>query len=150
VYLLAHHTTRLEMFVSHIATGTSKDVSLRKVSNQIYDFVTQVARFLQNLQSSNKETLLELHKILYKGHRKVYGYCNVYTTTHVPYILSRELTDRPSSRSGIHLETPTFPQLAKKLPTFYVTRRFITVYTTAHHMSLPWSRLTQSTPSQRI
>ena len=32
-----------------------------------------------------------------------------------------------------------FPQLAKKLPAFYGTRRFITAFTSARHLSPPWA-----------
>jgi hypothetical protein len=35
-----------------------------------------------------------------------------------------------------HLEKLTVPQLVKKLPAFYGTRRFITAFTTARHLSL--------------
>jgi hypothetical protein len=34
----------------------------------------------------------------------------------------------------------------KKLPAFYGTRWLITMFTTAHHWSLPCARLIQSTP----
>jgi hypothetical protein len=36
------------------------------------------------------------------------------------------------------------PKLLKKFPAFYGTRRFITVFTTARHLSLFWARLIQS------
>jgi hypothetical protein len=32
--------------------------------------------------------------------------------------------------------SPVIPQLVRKFPTFYSTRRFITVYARAHHLSL--------------
>jgi hypothetical protein len=37
-------------------------------------------------------------------------------------------------------------QLVKKLPKFYGTRRFITTYTSARNLSLPWDRSIQSMP----
>jgi len=37
------------------------------------------------------------------------------------------------------LQKPTLPQLAKNVPTFYATRQFITVPTTACHLSLSWA-----------
>jgi hypothetical protein len=37
------------------------------------------------------------------------------------------------------------PKLLKKFPAFYGTRRFITVYTRARHLSLSWARSIQST-----
>jgi hypothetical protein len=38
------------------------------------------------------------------------------------------------------------PELLKKFPAFYGTRRFITAFTRARHLSLSWARLIQSTP----
>jgi hypothetical protein len=38
------------------------------------------------------------------------------------------------------------PKLLKKFHTFYGTRRFITVYPRARHLSLSWARSTQSAP----
>jgi hypothetical protein len=37
-------------------------------------------------------------------------------------------------------------KLLKKVPAFYGTRRFITAFTTARHLSLSWARLIQSMP----
>ena len=39
------------------------------------------------------------------------------------------------------------PQLVNKLPTFYGTRRFITAFTSAHHLYLSWTTSIQSMPS---
>jgi hypothetical protein len=44
----------------------------------------------------------------------------------------------------------TVTQLVNKFPVFYVTLRFITVFTTARHWSLSWARCIQSTPSHPI
>ena len=41
--------------------------------------------------------------------------------------------------SRVLLEKLTVSQLDKKFPTFYGTRRFITAFTSAHHLSLPWA-----------
>jgi len=41
-------------------------------------------------------------------------------------------------------------QLVNKFPILYGTRRFITVFTTARHLSLPWSRSIQFTQCQLI
>jgi hypothetical protein len=38
------------------------------------------------------------------------------------------------------------PELLKKFPAFYGTRRFITAFTTARHLSLSWATLIQSMP----
>ena len=48
--------------------------------------------------------------------------------------------------SRVHLEKLTVPQLVKKFPTFYGTRRFITAYTSARHVSLYGANSIQSIP----
>ena len=48
--------------------------------------------------------------------------------------------------SGLLLST-AIPQLVKKLAIFSSTWGFITVFTTAPHLSLSWARLSQSMPS---
>jgi len=40
----------------------------------------------------------------------------------------------------------TGSQLVKKFPAFYGTRRFITAFTSARHLSLSWARSIQSVP----
>ena len=58
------------------------------------------------------------------------------------YLLTSLLT--PWSRDL--LENLTGLQLAKKFPTFYGTRRLITAFTSASHLSLSWASLIQSIP----
>jgi hypothetical protein len=58
------------------------------------------------------------------------------------YLLTYLLT--PCSRAPI--EKLTGPQLLLKFPVFYGTRRFITAFTSACHLSLSWASSTQSTP----
>ena len=48
--------------------------------------------------------------------------------------------------SGVLLEKLTSFQLAKKFPTFYGTWRFITSFTSACHLTLPWASSIQSIP----
>ena len=48
--------------------------------------------------------------------------------------------------SIVLLEKLTVPQLVKKFPAFYGTRRFITAFTSARHLSLFWASSIQSTP----
>ena len=43
-------------------------------------------------------------------------------------------------------EKLTISQLVKKFPAFYGTRRFITAFTSARHLSLSWARSIQSIP----
>jgi hypothetical protein len=52
--------------------------------------------------------------------------------------------------STIILKKLTVTQLVKKFPTFYGMKRFITVFTRAHHWSLFWARWIQSTPSHPV
>ena len=49
-------------------------------------------------------------------------------------------------RSRVLLEKLTASQLVK-FPTFYGTRKFITAFTTARHLSLSWASSIQSIPS---
>jgi len=48
--------------------------------------------------------------------------------------------------SRILLEKLTDSQLVKKFPSFYETRRFITAFTRARHLSLSWTSSIQSMP----
>ena len=48
--------------------------------------------------------------------------------------------------SRVLLEKITGFKLVKKFPTFYGTRRFITAFTSARHLSLSWARSIQSMP----
>jgi len=47
-------------------------------------------------------------------------------------------------RSRVLLENLTGPQLSKKYPAFYGTRRFITAFTSVRHLSLTWASSIQS------
>jgi hypothetical protein len=58
------------------------------------------------------------------------------------YLLTYLLT--PWSR--VLLEKLTGFQLVKKVPAFYGTRKFITAFTRAHHLSLSWASPIQSVP----
>ena len=62
------------------------------------------------------------------------------------YLLTYLLT--PWSR--VLLEKLTSSQLVKKFPALYGTRRFITAFTSARHLSLSWARSIQSVPSHPI
>jgi len=50
-------------------------------------------------------------------------------------------------RSIVVFDKLIVAQLIKKIPAFYGTRRFITVFTSAHHWPLSWARWILSTPS---
>ena len=49
--------------------------------------------------------------------------------------------------STVLIEEQTVPQLVKKLPAFYGTRRFSTAFTSARHLSLSWASSIQSIPT---
>ena len=66
--------------------------------------------------------------------------------TFVYHILLRRLPPR----SRALLKKLRLPQLAKKLPAFYGTLRFITVFTKAHHFSVFWATQSRSTRSYHI
>ena len=48
--------------------------------------------------------------------------------------------------SGVLLEKLTDSQLVKKFPAFYGTRRLITAFTSARHLSLSWARSIHNVP----
>ena len=48
--------------------------------------------------------------------------------------------------SGVLAEKLTGPDVVKKFPTFYGTRRFITALITARHLSISWARSIQYIP----
>jgi len=58
--------------------------------------------------------------------------------------------DKPTPCSRVLLQKLVVTQLIKKFPAFYVTRRFITVFTTGRHQSLFWVICIQSTPCHTI
>jgi hypothetical protein len=75
----------------------------------------------------------------------------------LPCILSTSLSsmlyhDRISANSSLWalFEKPSVVQLLKNFPTFYGTRRFIAMFTTALYWSLCWVRSIQSTPPHPI
>jgi len=51
-----------------------------------------------------------------------------------------------SQDSRVLLEKLTGSQLVKEFPAFHGTRPFITTFTSARHLSLPWASSIQSTP----
>jgi hypothetical protein len=63
------------------------------------------------------------------------------------YLLTYLLTHSLTLWSRVLLEKLTDLQLVKKFPTFYGTRRFITAFISARHLSLSWASSIQSIPS---
>ena len=69
------------------------------------------------------------------------GYLLTYLHTYLfTYLLTYSMEQSPS------WEAKTGFQLVKKFPAFYGTRRFITSFTSARHLSLSWASSIQSTP----
>jgi hypothetical protein len=60
------------------------------------------------------------------------------------YLLTHSLTHSLTPWSTTLLEKLTGVQLVKNFPAFYGTRRFITAFTSAHHLSLPLASSIQS------
>jgi hypothetical protein len=63
------------------------------------------------------------------------------------YLLTYVLTYLLTPWSRVLLEKLIGFQLVKKFPSFYGTRRFITAFTSGHHLSLTWASSIQSIPS---
>ena len=59
---------------------------------------------------------------------------------------ARSITYLLTPWSTVLLENLTGFQLLKKLPSFYGTRKFITVFTSARHMFLSWASSIESIP----
>jgi hypothetical protein len=98
----------------------------------------------QYLEQLEFKSLLLVSFNLYFGHTAalyfrnffgMYEYYNYYT-----YLF----TDLLTLRRRVLLEKLTVSQLVNKFPAFYGTRRFISSFTSACHLSLPSARSTQS------
>ena len=63
-----------------------------------------------------------------------------------PYLIMA-LTHSLTPYSTVLLEKLTGFQLVKKFPAFYGTRKFITAFTSARHLSLSWTSSIPSTPA---
>jgi len=74
-----------------------------------------------------------------------------YPASHLGILTSLKILCSASpSSSRVLLEKLIVTQLVKKLPVFYGTRRFITVFTRACHKCLSWARCIQFTPSHPV
>jgi hypothetical protein len=60
------------------------------------------------------------------------------------------LAKKLSSWCWVYRQMLIVPQLVKILPSFYGTWRFITVFTTAQHLSPSWARSIHSTPTHPV
>ena len=76
--------------------------------------------------------------LAFTGIRNTDRAAQVYIVTRVyswPFI-SKRITNKQTPWSRVLPQKPTGPQLLKKFPAFYVTRRFITASTKARHLPL--------------
>ena len=71
-------------------------------------------------------------------------------TSPTPRHCGAACTTRAGVWDCVRLEKLTVPQLVKKFNALYGIRMFITVFTTAHHLSVSCVRLIQSTTSKAI
>jgi hypothetical protein len=70
---------------------------------------------------------------------KLYNYLGSVVSIAINFIKTacpQDMDKKTSVSSRVLLEKLTVTQLFKKFPTFYGTRRFITMFTTAHYWSL--------------
>ena len=68
-----------------------------------------------------------------------HGHSNFFPPVQIDYLLTYTMQQSPSWEA-------TGFQLVKKFPAFYRTRRFITTFTSACHLSVSWDTLIQSIP----
>ena len=109
---------------------------------------TQWASFVQSAPKCSDWTIFHRNSFMKICSAVLHNKCrdeqkssfNKHSTRKSTYILTYLLT--PCSR--VFLEKLTGFQLVKKFPTFYRTWRFITTFTSAHHLSLSWGSLIQS------
>jgi hypothetical protein len=73
-----------------------------------------------------------------------FPFCNCFSLFINTYIT--QFTDLHTPWSRVLFEKLTGSHLVKKFLAFHGTRRFITAFTSAHHLSLSWSRSIQSMP----
>jgi hypothetical protein len=93
--------------------------------------------------------LLTLINSASTGHRnKVIRRLILPSYLRLPTYLPKQLKKTPWNR--IILEKLIVAKLVKKFPAFYGTRLFITMFTTARHWSLSWTRWIQPTVSRPV
>ena len=125
-YLLTRHCTMLSG--SHVIQScpVSLDIMFRR-TEQVYCTIKMTTIFLRQITMSWTTFARFISYLIKSAFEK-----------HLPYLLT------PWCR--VLLEKLTGSQLLKKFPAFYGTRRFITAFTSARHLSLPWVRSIQSLP----
>jgi purine-cytosine permease-like protein len=91
-------------------------------------------------QEYRRSQLFLIHVLLLSKTAACFGFLSIHHNW-ISYLLSYLLT--PWSR--VLLEKLGVCQLDKKFPAFYGTRRIITAFTSARHLSLSWATSNQST-----
>ena len=94
-----------------------------------------------NILLYRNRLLLWLHEIAF--YYDSLTYIRIYIYIYI-YIYSLDYLLTPRNRAL--LEKLTGFELVEKFPAFYGTRRFVTAFTSAHHLSLSWDRSIQSIP----
>ena len=89
-----------------------------------------------NIYYPCSELIMRKHECCLRSTNSMPALCSIHS------VLEALLT----SWSRVHLEKLTDLQLAKKFPAFYGTRRLITAFTIARHLSLPTASSIQSIP----
>ena len=125
---------RSEVFRGSRFPPTRLHTECRAKANSIWMFHTAVFSFWRQF----------VWKVCYVG---TYTCAHVLGTDKVQVLMCVEgFTYLLTPWCRVLLEKLTGFQLVKKLPAFYGTRRFITAFTSARHLSLSWASSIQPTP----
>jgi hypothetical protein len=65
------------------------------------------------------------------------SHCDYLTPTSFMSSAETDLSKGDENKLAVHLKKLMVTQLVNKFPAFYGTERLITMFTTAHHLSLP-------------
>ena len=139
--------------------GTKRRNLSVRILNKIMNFLNQMrwsrviwTRFLLNI---NHFVFDKNRQVISFGFERILTYLLTCISTYIlTYLLPSFLPSflrylltylrRPWGRNP--LENLTGFQLVKKFPAFYGTRRFITAFTSSHHLPLSWATWIQSMP----
>jgi hypothetical protein len=120
-------------FGDFVQRKMSRERSCRNVTvTFVHNFNTFITKYHVVRTQTQTQTQCVWRKELAALHFN--GTCNVRETPHT------------AAWSRILLEKLTGLQLVKNFPAFYGTRRFITTFTSYHHLSLSWTNSIQSIP----
>ena len=112
----------------------------RLIQRHYSHFFTQIRQYIYHTQVFKHVCTITVSKGKETAYSKLW--CSAADDRLLIYLLT------PWSR--VLLTKLTSFQLVKKFPAFYGTRRFITAFTSAHHLSISWASLFQSIPPRPI